>query len=424
MGSENLWYIIGMTLSEELTARGFIYQFSAESLTEILDGTKRTVYLGIDPTADAIHVGNLVPFMMLNHIMKAGHKVILLMGGGTALIGDPSGRDTERELASVEKIHGQCAGMEAGIRTLSTGDITFVNNYDWLSKLSALDFMREVGKHFTVNAMIKKDSVSTRMESENGISYTEFSYSLLQAYDYLHLHQTMGADVQIGGSDQWGNLIAGVELIRRTTSDTAYALTMPLIVDKATGKKFGKSMGNAVWLSRHKTTPFELYQFWLNTSDESVIDYLKLFTFLHLADIEIIAAEHQNDPSKRHAQRRLATEVVGFVHGAAVIGIIERINGLLFGGETLIALSADEVEMLRAEAPVTPVVSGTALVDVLIAAELASSKREAREFIESGAVGIDDQTITDSMAMVTNTEWGALSILRRGKKARAFIEIN
>ena len=413
-----------MKLSEELTARGFIYQFSADSVAEILDGTSRTVYLGIDPTADAIHVGNLVPFMMLNHIMKAGHKVILLMGGGTALIGDPSGRDTERELASVEKIHGQCAVMEAGVRTLSTGDITFVNNYDWLSKLSALDFMREVGKHFTVNAMIKKDSVSTRMESENGISYTEFSYSLLQAYDYLYLHQTMGADVQIGGSDQWGNLIAGVELIRRTTSDTAYALTMPLIVDKATGKKFGKSMGNAVWLSRHKTTPYELYQFWLNTSDESVIDYLKLFTFLSLAEIEAIAVEHQSDPSKRHAQRRLATEVVGFVHGATVITIIERINGLLFGGETVAALSANEVDMLRVEAPVTPVVSGTALVDVLITAELATSKREAREFIESGAIGINDQIITDSMAMITNAEWGALAILRRGKKNRAFIEIS
>lgn len=421
---EGLWYIIYMKLSEELMARGFVYQCSAESAAEVLDGASRTVYLGIDPTADAIHVGNLVPFMMLNHIMKAGHKVILLMGGGTALIGDPSGRDTERELASVEKIQGQCAVMEAGVRTLSTGDVTFVNNYDWLSKLSALDFMRDVGKHFTVNAMIKKDSVSTRMESEHGISYTEFSYSLLQAYDYLHLHQAMGADVQIGGSDQWGNLIAGVELIRRTTGDTAYALTMPLIVDKATGKKFGKSMGNAVWLSRHKTTPFQLYQFWLNTSDESVIDYLKLFTFLRLEEVEAIANEHQADPSKRVAQRRLATEVVGFVHGMGVITIIEKINGLLFGGESIATVSTEARVQLQAEAPVIKITSGTQLVDALIATELASSKREAREFIESGAVGMNDMTITDVAAVVMCDEWGALAILRRGKKNRAFVEIS
>jgi len=420
----NLWYIIGMKLSEELTERGFIYQCSAESVAEVLDGAPRTVYLGIDPTADAIHVGNLVPFMMLNHIMKAGHKVILLMGGGTALIGDPSGRDTERELASVEKIQAQCAAMEAGVRTLSTGEMVFVNNYDWLSKLSALDFMRDVGKHFTVNAMIKKDSVSTRMESEHGISYTEFSYSLLQGYDYLHLHQAMGADVQIGGSDQWGNLIAGVELIRRTTGDTAYALTMPLIVDKATGKKFGKSMGNAVWLSRHKTTPYQLYQFWLNTSDESVIDYLKLFTFLSLEEVGAIAVEHQADPSKRVAQRRLATEVVGFVHGKEVIVTIEKINGLLFGSETLSSQSAEDIEVVRTEAPLTKVTTGATLVDVLITTELATSKREAREFIENGAVGINETTITDVDTVVTKEEWGTLAILRRGKKNRAIIEIS
>jgi tyrosyl-tRNA synthetase len=412
-----------MKLSEELTARGFIYQCSAESVAEVLDGVPRAVYLGIDPTADAIHVGNLVPFMMLNHIMKAGHKVILLLGGGTALIGDPSGRDTERELASVEKIQGQCAAMESGVRTLSTGEVTFVNNYDWLSKLSALDFMRDVGKHFTVNAMIKKDSVSTRMESENGISYTEFSYSLLQAYDYYHLHQTMGADVQIGGSDQWGNLIAGVELIRRTTGATAYALTMPLIVDKASGKKFGKSMGNAVWLSRNKTTPFQLYQFWLNTSDESVIDYLKLFTFLSLEEVNEVATEHEADPSRRIAQRRLATEVVGFVHGKEVVTAIEHISRLVFGGENISTFTPDEIKVIRVEAPVTTIENGAALVDVLISAELATSKREAREFIESGAVGINDTTISDIAAVVTKDEWGSLSILRRGKKNRAIVEI-
>jgi tyrosyl-tRNA synthetase len=283
--------------------------------------------------------------------------------------------------------------------------------------------MRDVGKHFTVNAMIKKDSVSTRMESENGISYTEFSYSLLQAYDYYHLHQTMGADVQIGGSDQWGNLIAGVELIRRTTGDSAYALTMPLVVDKATGKKFGKSMGNAVWLSRHKTTPFQLYQFWLNTSDESVIDYLKLFTFMSLAEVDAVAAEHLADPSKRTAQHRLATEVVGFVHGATIIPVIEKINGLLFGTESLEMVSDEDATLLRAEAPVTTLDEGVSLIDALLTTGLAASKREAREFIVGGAISIRNTIITDTEAVVTAAEWGTLAILRRGKKNRAFIEI-
>lgn len=407
-----------MKLSEELTARGFIYQHSADTTT-ILDGEKRTVYLGIDPTADAIHVGNLVPFMMLNHIMKAGHRVILLLGGGTAMIGDPSGRDTERELASVEKIRAQAAAMEAGVRSLSTGDITFVNNYDWLSQLSALDFMREVGKHFTVNAMIKKESVAKRMESEQGISYTEFSYSLLQGYDYLHLHQHHGADVQIGGSDQWGNLIAGVELIRRVTGHEVYALTMPLIVDKASGKKFGKSMGNAVWLSRHKTTPYELYQFWLNTSDESVIEYLKLFTFLTLEEITALETEHNSNKAARVAQRRLADEVVRFVHGESARVGASLATDVLFGATEITSLTPEEQELIKAEAPIKTI-SDSPLVDLLVETELASSKREARQFIAEGAIALNNTVLTDENLIITG-QLQDIAILRRGKKNRIFI---
>lgn len=407
-----------MKLSEELAARGFIYQHSADTST-ILDGEKRTVYLGIDPTADAIHVGNLVPFMMLNHIMKAGHKVILLLGGGTAMIGDPSGRDTERELATVEKISAQAAVMEAGVRALSTGDITFVNNYDWLSKLTALDFMRDVGKHFTVNAMIKKESVAKRMESENGISYTEFSYSLLQGYDYLHLHQHHGADVQIGGSDQWGNLIAGVELIRRVTGHEAYALTMPLIVDKATGIKFGKSMGNAVWLSRHKTTPYELYQFWLNTSDESVIDYLKLFTFLSLEEITTISTSHDADRSVRTAQRRLADEVVRFVHGEKARLGAALATDTLFGNTSLDTLTTDEQTLLKTEAPIKTI-TNSPLVDFLVEIELASSKREARQFISEGAIALNETVLTDEN-LILSEQLNDIAVLRRGKKNRIFV---
>ncbi len=409
-----------MKLSEELIARGFIYQHSAE-VTTILDEEKRTVYLGIDPTADAIHIGNLVPFMMLNHIMKAGHQVILLLGGGTAMIGDPSGRDSERELVSVEKIKSQASIMEAGVRALSTGTITFVNNYDWLSKISALDFMRDVGKHFTVNAMIKKESVAKRMESENGISYTEFSYSLLQGYDYLHLHQHNGANVQIGGSDQWGNLIAGVELIRRVTGNEVYALTMPLVVDKATGKKFGKSMGNAVWLSRHKTTPYELYQFWLNVSDESVIDYLKLFTFLTLEEIVKIEQEHLNEKSLRIAQKRLAEAVVRFVHGEDACRGAILATDVLFGTKDFSSLSTTELQLLTSEAPIKKI-SNSPLVDLLIETELASSKREARQFISEGAVALNDEVVTNE-AEILSEKINHIAILRRGKKNRIFIGI-
>ncbi len=411
-----------MTLSEELLARGFIYQYSAPTVADILDGTKRTVYLGIDPTADAIHIGNLVPFMLLNHIMNDGHRVILLLGGGTALIGDPSGRDTERELASVEKITDQCAVMEKGIRAVSTGDITFVNNYEWLSKLSALDFMRDVGKHFTVNAMIKKESVAKRMESENGISYTEFSYSLLQAYDYLHLHQTHNADVQIGGSDQWGNLVAGIDLIRRVTGDTTYALTMPLVVDKATGKKFGKSMGNAVWLSDHKTTPYELYQFWLNTSDESVVDYLKLFTFLSLDDIAAIAETHTNDKSLRLAQRTLADEVIRFIHGEEALITAKIVTDVLFGTTTISSLSAETIAAVTKSGKAVTLSANNSLTDTLISVGLADSKRAAREFIQNGAVAINEVIITDSEKNLESYASG-LAVLRRGKKDRVLINV-
>ncbi len=409
-----------MTLSEELTARGFVYQCSAPTVADVFDGEKRTVYLGIDPTADAIHVGNLVPFMMLNHIMNAGHRVILLLGGGTALIGDPSGRDTERELASVDKIKAQAASMAEGVQALSTGTITFVNNYDWLSQLSALDFMRDVGKHFTVNAMIKKDSVATRMESEQGISYTEFSYSLLQAYDYLHLHQTNGVNVQIGGSDQWGNLVSGIELVRRVAGNEVFAVTMPLVVDKATGKKFGKSMGNAVWLSRHKTTPYELYQFWLNTSDESVIDYLKLFTFLGLDQITQIEIKHNNDRSLRIAQKRLADEVVRFVHGEEAIAGVTLATEVLFGSRELSTLNENELSLLMAEATIHDVPDDQPLVDTLLAAGLAESKREARTFISEKAIGLNEEVLTDENLTVAPLI-AEVGILRRGKKHRVFV---
>lgn len=413
-----------MKLSEELKERGFLYQFSTEDISEILDGEKRTVYLGIDPTADSIHVGNLVPYMLLNRLMEAGHKVILLMGGGTALIGDPGGKSEERPFVEPEVIAEQSAKMEEGIRRFVTGDVTFVNNYDWLSQLSMIEFLRDVGKHFTVNAMIKKDIVANRLTDDNSISYTEFSYSLLQGYDYYHLHKELGCDLQIGGSDQWSNIIAGVDYIRRRTGDKVYALTMPLVTDKATGKKFGKSEGNAIWLNPEKTSPYQFYQFWLNTSDENVEDYLKLFTFLTLDEVSVVITEHQQNPGTRSAQRLLAEKVTSFVHGAESTAQVEKVSQIMFGQGSVQDLSPEELAILTDSAPVCKVVEGSQLVDVLVESSLASSKREARTFIESGAITLGTEKVENIEMIISAVETNnGVTLLKRGKKQYCVLQI-
>jgi len=413
-----------MKLSEELTERGFIYQCSAEDISRVLDGEKRTVYLGIDPTADSIHVGNLVPYMLLNRLMQAGHKVILLMGGGTALIGDPGGKSEERPFVEIETVTEQCKKMEAGVRRFVTGDVTFVNNYDWLSQISMIEYLRDIGKHFTINAMIKKDIVANRLDSENPISYTEFSYSLLQGYDYLHLHKEHGCDVQIGGSDQWSNIIAGVDLIRRATGTEVFALTNPIVTDKATGKKFGKSEGNAIWLNPEKTSPYQFYQFWLNTSDESVIDYLKLFTFLTLDEIAEIEQAFAANPGAREAQQRLAMEVTTFVHGAESAQSAANVSNLLFGGGELADLSADEITVLTDNAPTYATMVGTSWVEILTGATLATSKREARTFIEGGGVSINGDKVTDIDAVLSSDQIiNGVAILKRGKKKMCVLQV-
>lgn len=411
-----------MTLSEELKERGFIYQSSIEDISKILDGEKRTVYLGIDPTADSIHVGNLVPYMLLNRLMLAGHKVILLMGGGTALIGDPGGKNEERPYVEPEVIAQQCKKMESGVRKFVEGDVQFVNNYDWLSKLSMVEYLRDVGKHFTVNAMIKKDIVANRLESENPISYTEFSYSLLQGYDYMHLHKEYGCDLQIGGSDQWSNILAGVDLIRRATGDEVYALTNPIVTDRATGKKFGKSEGNAIWLDAEKTTPYAFYQFWLNTSDESVVDYLKIFTFLNLEEVAQLEKEHADNPGARLAQKRLAHEVTTFVHGVENTKAAQRASASLFGDVSFGELSVQEVAMVKESAPSCKTTEGVLVLDLLVESGLASSKREARTFIESGAVQINGNKVSDieeSLSFIS----GEIFLLKRGKKNLCVVEV-
>ncbi len=404
-----------MKLSEELQERGFINQISGESLAEILDGEKRTIYHGIDPTADSAHAGNFVAWMLLRHLADNGHKVIFLVGGGTGMIGDPK-PDVERTLSLPEEVIARVQKLKAQAEKLLGGkEIVFVNNYDWLSKIDLITFLRDIGKHFTVNELIKKDAIANRLASESGISYTEFAYPLLQAFDYLTLYREHGCDVQVGGSDQWGNIIAGVDLVRRIEQKKVYALTVPLIIDKATGKKFGKSEGNAVWLDAEKTSPYAFYQFWLNVSDESAVEYLKLFTLLPLSTIADIEKEFALNPSSRSAQTTLAYEVTSFVHGKEAAESCANVSHILFGGGDIATLRADEKIMLVQNAPVFEVATEQSLIDVLVQSGLASSNREARTFIESGAVTVGTTKIDDVAHMVTLAD-GDITPLRRGKK--------
>ena len=405
-----------MQLSKELTARGFIHQTSAD-LEEILDGPKRTIYHGIDPSADSAHAGNLVIWYLLRHLAQAGHKIIFLVGGATGRIGDPK-PDAERTLLPEETIETNFASIQEQARNfIGTKDIVFVNNYDWFKEIKFIDFLRDIGKHFTVNELIKKDAIANRLSSDIGLSYTEFAYPLVQGYDYLELFRKYGSDVQVGGSDQWGNIISGVDLVRRKEQASVYALTVPLVIDKATGKKFGKSEGNAVWINPVKTTPYQFYQFWLNASDESVIDYLRLFTFLPLDEIAALEKDAEVNPGARAAQKKLAYEVTKLVHTQQAADAAEEVSTLLFGSGSVADISGEARDILLTTAPVQETAVGTSLVDVLVAAELATSKREARTFIESNAIALQEQKIDDVEYVLQEDDFvHGLSLLRRGKK--------
>ena len=406
-----------MSLSNELSLRGFIHQHTGESLSDVLDGPKRTIYHGIDPSADSAHAGNMVVWLLLRHLANAGHKIIFLVGGGTGMIGDPK-PNAERVLqdesitdGNVEKIKAQAQRLIGG----GSDTILFVNNKDWLAQISLLTFLRDIGKHFTVNELIKKDAIATRLNSDVGLSYTEFAYPLLQGYDYLVLNRNEGCDVQVGGSDQWGNIVAGVDLIRRKEQKTVHAITVPLVVDKSTGKKFGKSEGNAIWLDADRTSPFAFYQFWLNQGDAGVIDYLKLFTFLSLEEIVVIEADFTLNPSERRAQRELARAVTTFVHGEETAQAVANVAEILFSDKDASTLSQLEKNILLANAPTSLVVAPTAIIELLVTSGLASSNREARTFIESGAITFDTKKIFDLEAVIT-LKSGEIKSLKRGKK--------
>ena len=408
-------------LSEILKSRGYVYQHSSEKLGEITDGPKRTVYLGVDPTADSIHVGNLAAYMLLRRFADAGHKVILLIGGGTGMIGDPK-PDVERPLLSIEEITARSEKLKAQAEKIlgappAGGEVQLVNNYDWLGSLDLISFLRDTGKYFTVNSLVKKDAISARMKSEEGISFTEFSYPLLQAYDFWHLFNEYKCDVQIGGSDQWGNIVAGVELIRRKENKTAYALTIPIITDKASGKKFGKSEGNAIWLDAEKTPPYAFYQFWFNASDESVKDFLKLFTLLSDAEIEAVMELHKRDHKERHAQKTLAREVTTLIHGADVSETVEKVSSVLFDDAGLGGLDENALAMLKNAAPSHDVTADALIVDVLVESKLASSKREARLFLKDKAVSLNGEIVTDEKRQLAPENfYNSVALLKRGKK--------
>lgn len=384
-----------MTLSEELQWRGFYNQTTFQA-PELLDTTRFTLYLGTDPTGDSLHVGHLAVYMMARRFADHGHKVFLLVGGGTGMIGDPSGKSEERNLLTLDQVAYNKQALAGQVRALFGGQkFELVDNYDWLKDVSLLEFLRDTGKYFGMSTLVQRDYISDRIgEGGSGMSYTEFSYTLLQGYDYWHLFKHHGLNLQIGGSDQWGNIISGVELIRRKEAAEVHGMTAPLVINKATGKKFGKSEGGAVWLDEKKTSVYAFYQFWLNADDESVMEYLKLFTLLSPQDVANIEKHFHAEPHKRFAQRRLAEEMTNLVHGAERMKHVQRVTEVLFGGADVANLNKQEMAMLAKEIPTAE--RGVSLIDAMVVTGLAASNGEARRLLAGGGVSVNgEKTLKD-----------------------------
>ncbi len=415
-----------MNIIDELNWRGAVnQQTDAEALYKLTDETAVSLYCGIDPTGDSMHIGHLIPFMILKRFQLAGHHPYIVIGGGTGAIGDPSGRTTERVLQSAEQVKRNADCLTAQMEKFFGGDGTFsiVNNYDWLSKITLLDFLRDYGKLFSVNTMLAKDVVASRLET--GISFTEFSYQILQSIDYYQLYKKYHIQLQIGGADQWGNITNGVEMMRKKEGITdVYGLTIPLML-KADGTKFGKTAGGAVWLDPKKTSPYEFYQFWFNQDDRDVVKYLKYFTFLSKEEIDALDMETKEHPEKREAQRRLAEDVTKFVHGEEGLAEAARVTKALFTGD-IAELSGAEIEgAFRNTKGGTIASAPMNIIDALIEGGVDTSKRQAREDVENGAIRINGVQIRDTEATVNahpNTE-GRYAIVRKGKKNYFLIEI-
>jgi tyrosyl-tRNA synthetase len=409
---------------DELKWRGLVAQTTDEAaLRQALVDGPITAYCGFDPTAPSLHFGNLVQLIVLRHLQRAGHRVICLVGGSTGLIGDPR-PSAERVLKSKEQTAEWVARIAAQVRPFlrSDGDnpAMFVNNLDWTEGLSALDFLRDIGKHFRVNQMVKKEAISARLNSDEGISYTEFSYQLLQGLDYLELYRKYGCTLQTGGNDQWGNLTAGSDLIHRVEGESVHLLTTPLLTDSS-GEKFGKSAGNAIWLSADMTSPYAFYQYWLNVEDASVVTLLKVFTDRsreEIADLEVAVAER---PFAREAQRTLAVDVTTLVHGAEATAAVQAASAALFGRAELSSLDARTLADAVAELPSAQVVVGTPVAEAFAAAGLSPSRGAARRTVTEGGAYVNNAKVTDPEAVLGADELlhGRYAVLRRGKKSLA-----
>ena len=412
-----------MNIFDELKARGLVFQTTDEAaLSKALTEDMVSYYVGYDPTADSLHLGNLVLILTMKRLQMAGHKPYALVGGATGLIGDPSFKDSERSLQTkdtVTKWSGKIRSQLERFLDFENGEnkAEMTNNYNWFENLTFIDFLRDVGKHFTVNYMISKDSVKSRMES--GISYTEFAYQIMQGYDFYELNQLHNVTLQLGGSDQWGNMTAGTELLRRKANKQGHVITIPLITD-STGKKFGKSEGNAIWLDADKTSPYEMYQFWLNVDDADAVKMLKIFTFLSLEEIAEIEEQFEAARHERLAQKVLAREVVSLVHGKAAYEQAVKTSEILFGGGDLRQLDAKSILTGLKAAPQHQVTDDEdlTLVELLISAGIAPSKRQAREDITNGAIYINGESVQSLDYVITDSDKieNRLTVIRRGKK--------
>ena len=419
-----------MDVYGEFEWRGLIHG-ATEGAREALARETITGYIGFDPTAPSLHVGSLLVVMVLAHLQRAGHSPIGLVGGGTGLIGDPSGKSTERQLLTPERVEENVEGIRKQVARFldfdsSKNPARLVNNGDWLTKLGAIEFMRDVGKHFTVNAMLAKESVKRRIESEDGISYTEFSYSLLQAYDFLVLHDKYGCTLQMGGSDQWGNITAGMDLIRRVRGGKAHGIVMPLVTTAA-GTKFGKTEAGAVWLDPSLTKPYEFYQFWLNVDDRDAGRYLKCFTFFDRDQIGELEATSVREPERRHAQRALAREVTRLVHGDEAVRDAESSAEKLFKGDLRAMTEAQLLEVFGSvpSSETTHQTDGWAITDFLASNSIVGSKGEATRLIRGGGLSVNGERIADDKARLRPEDaiYGRYFVIRKGKKDNFLVRV-
>ena len=422
-----------MNVFEEFQWREMLYDAS-EGLEEALKSQSMTAYIGFDPTAASLHVGSLLPIMGLVRLQQYGHKPIALVGGGTGMIGDPSGKTQERQLLSKEQIEYNLEGIKAQLSLFldfesKTNPARLINNAEWLTPISLVDFLRDVGKHFTVNYMLAKESVRRRYEEGDGISFTEFSYMLLQAYDFLVLHDRYGCTLQMGGSDQWGNIVAGIELIRKMRGARSYGMVFPLVTTNA-GIKFGKTEAGSVWLDPNLTSPYRFYQFWINTDDRDVVKYLKFFTMLDQREIAELEISVSTSPENRTAQKRLAEEVTRMVHGESNLLKAVHASQVLFGGE-IVDLSAREVLDIFAEVPSSDMPranfegEGVTIIDLVVACGYATSKSAARRLIEAGGIYVNNRRVSDIHAMIGLSSLidGQYLVLRKGAREYHLVRI-